>query len=527
MDSTRFITTQRGLAFLLVLLIADVPATAQQKPGTAVEKMASAIERALKAVTGAEEARPARPVRPAMPAAGFRPAQEAVARPAKDVDARLKRLQSHAAVMQEWFDLQAELTEPQQRELAKALEASISDLQKSWKAGDAQDRQRVFDDFFPIVFTDLTGPALYLEGAGTEAVKDKVALPEKQANQLSEALAEREEFYRAAALGYVLNLLDEYFFFTPEQREKMAEIVSKKVDLNAACYSMQTQAQKNRYFRYFNETSVNGMVFPLEPSGTLSDNQQVLADELTGASSAVSGNSEYIALSTSADPETMEQTLTDVGNTQRTRLQQNLAVRIDFYQSTDDLTERDVRRLTLAGKGAMDAVIREWKAKTRQSFERYREQFAGRNVSISLGPPQISQLLANELWMHTVKTVLPENPKAIANRDRMLRAARAKFVVAMLDRELWLEPFQRQRLLESVEELLPFDDVVRSRHQQNIEELTLLCIPLFKLSKLELTILSPSQRMAWNGMKGLFTENNGYVRVQTKRNGTLTIPLPK
>ncbi len=527
MDSRRFITTKRGLVFLLVLLIAEVPATAQQKPGTAVEKMASAIERALKALTGQEEARPAPPVRPAMPAAALMPAQEAVARPAKDGDTRLKRLKSHAAVMQDWFDLQAELTEPQQRELASALKASISNLQKSWKAAGAQDRQSVFDDFFPIVFTDRTGPALYLEGAGAEAIKDKVALPERQANQLSEALAEREEFYRSAALGYVLNLLDEYFFFTPDQRKKMAEIVSKKIDLNAACYSMQTQEQERRYFRYFNETSVIGMVFPWKPKDILSDNQKVLAAELTQPPSGTPVTREYIALSTKADPETMEQTLTDAANTQRTRLQQNLAVRIDFYQSTGDLSERDVRRLTLAGKGAMDAVIRAWKAKTSQSLERYREQFAGQNVSIGLRPPQISQLLANEFWTHTVKTVVPTDATAITDRDQTLKAARAKFAVAMLDRELWLEPFQRERLLKSIEQRLPADDVSKSHRQQNIDEISLLCLPLFKLSRLELTILSPAQRTAWKGMKEPFTENNSYLRVQTKRNGTLTIPLPK
>lgn len=527
MDSRRFITTQRGLAFLLVLLIADVPATAQQKPGTAVEKMASAIERALKALTGAEEARPARPVRPAMPAAEFRPAQEAVARPAKDVDTRLKRLQSHAAVMQEWFDLQAELTEPQQRELAAALEASISDSQKSWKAGDAQDRQRVFDDFFPIVFTDLTGPALYLEGAGTEAVKDKVALPEKQANQLSEALEEREEFYRAAALGYVLNLLDEYFFFTPEQREKMAEIVSKKVDLNAACYSMQTKERARRSFQYFPSTSVIGTVVTWKPNGFFSDNQKVLAVALTAPQSAASGNSEAFPVMTAEDAETVQQRLKDVSAAQRTRLQHNLAVRIDFYESTCDLSERDVRRLTLAGKGTMDSVIRAWKANTRKNIERYQQQNAGRNVVVAFPVPSISQLLANELWTHTVKSSVPENSQAITNRDETLKDARAKFVVAMLDRELWLEPFQRERLLKSVQKMLPSGDVAKSSYQRNTDELTLLCIPLFKLSKLELTILSPAQRTVWKGMKEPFTENNGYVRVQTKRNGTLTIPLPK
>jgi len=71
------------------------------------------------------------------------------------------------------------------------------------------------------------------------------------------------------------------------------------------------------------------------------------------------------------------------------------------------------------------------------------------------------------------------------------------------------------------------DPFASNVYQQNTDELSLLCIPLFKLSKLDLTILSPPQRAVWAGMKKPFTKQNGYLRVQTKHAGTMMIRLPK
>lgn len=518
------LTISRGMAFFIVLLMAGAPVLAQQKQATAIEEVAAAIEKALKSLTGAKQAKRPAPARPAMPAApafggGFM-AAPAGAPLEKDAAKRLQRLQSHAAVLQDWIDLQVELSEEQKQQLTNTLKSKMFDLQMSWKTNAAQNNQRALDDFFPICFTDLTGPALYLDGAGMEAVTKNESVAEDKAGKLLQALDKREAFYQAAARGYVLNLMDDFYFFTSVQREKIGEIVAKKVDLNAACFSMQTARAGSRYVQYFTSTSVAGTIVLGNQDRILTVNQKRLA--------VGSNHSNYVPISTGDDAESLQQQLKDSANTQRKLLNQHLAARIDFYQSTGELSDREVRRLQLASKGAMDDVMKAWKANTTKSIEGYktREAFAGRNVRISMAVPDITKLLDNPLWTQTVETVVPKSSQVLFKRRKTMKEARAKFIVAMLDRELWLDSFQRERLLKSVRKIMPPTDEPNN-HQRNIDEISSLCLPLFKLSKLDLTILSPAQRTVWKDMKEPFTLASGYVRIQTRRHGTLSIRIPK
>ncbi len=451
-----------------------------------------------------------------------------VARPEQDVKDRLNRLQSHSVVLQDWIHLHAELSTEQKTQLGTSLQSSISKLQESWKQQPNQrNQQQALDDFFPINFTDDTGPAFRLDEAGVQVVLDDDELPKETTSQLSDALNERKAFYRDAALGYVLNLLDDYLFLTPDQRQKMAEeMQSYRLNLDDACYSL--HGKHSNYYQYFQSTSVTTTLASLKTAGLLTQSQEDITTDLRSQPSNATSNPNYMLISTGDDEETFHQQLRDTGKQQLKRLSQHVAARIDFYQSIGSLSDRNVRRLRLASKGAMDDVITSWKSNTTKSFERYQTQeFAGQNMRIHMSLPTVESLVSNELWKDTVESMVPESSDGLFNRGRAIGNARAKFAVAMLDRELWLDSFQRERLLKSVSKLLPAGSGDSNSHRQSTDELSLLCIPLFKLSKLELTILSPAQRQVWAEMKKPFTEQNGYLRAKTKQFGNMSIRLSR
>lgn len=520
MDSDRLTARWLVSATLVIFSPVDVPVIAQQKQPTAIEQMAAALESALKTLAGRDQ----KPARPAAPVAAVELRElvaPVVARPEADVEQRLQRLESHAIVLQDWIDLHVELSEKQRQHLSAAASAVIAQSQGRWKAGDGGNTSAL-DDFFPINFTDVDGPARELDQAAFTVLTTDRFVSSDQAAIVLRATSEREDFYRDAALGYVLNLLDDVFFLTPEQRKQISEILSK-VSLNGACFSIGSTL-RNQYFR---TVSVAGVVASGRLNSVLSPNQRLM----TGTGDGTLGYilPDHLVIRRGDATETQQETLKTSAATQSQRLNQNLAVRIDFYQSTCGLSDKQARHLQLAGKGALDDVIRTWKANTTKTMERskiHQQRFAGQNVPIAIPTASLEQLLSNTLWTQTVESMVSADSEAIKHRDKARQEAQAKFAVALLDRELWLEPFQRERLLKSVEKTLPSVDDVNN-YQQNVEELSLLCVPLLKLSRLDLTILSPAQRTVWNGMKEHFTLNGDYVQVQMKRHRTLSIRLPE
>jgi len=510
--------------FLIVLFSAGFPVKAQEKPATAIEKAASLVEQAIKAVTGARQAKPAAPDPAPAPIFNRGLMHERavlVERSKEEIQTRLKRLQLQAVVQQDWIDLHTELSEEKQRRLATEFTTEVAALQASWKADQSQ---RALGGAFPICFTDSLGPATELERDVHQRMNRIALLSEEQSENLSRAIAEREELRRTAAVGYVLNLFDKELYFTPTQREAIREAVVDQVDLNASSFSMQPRGRPGIHNPYFNEASVLDVLVSGKQHEVLSDNQKQLAGDLT----APPTSQQHVMISTGDDEETLQENLREIVKFQRQRLTRMLAVRADFYQATHALTDQQVRRLRVAGKGAIKDVLTNWKTNTTATAKRYRDrnQFGGRNVQFGMSVPQVRQVTDNNFWKQTVESVISEDSEAMNVREATRRKAIARFIVAMLDRELWLESFQRERLLRSVLKSLPATDDAQA-NQDRFDEIALLCIPLFKLSKLDLTILSPTQRAVWKIMKQPLKVNSGYVRVQTKKHGTVSFRIPK
>ncbi|MEZ6127178.1 MAG: hypothetical protein R3C59_00685 [Planctomycetaceae bacterium] len=515
---TRWLKNLLTLAVLAVALMA--PTQAQQRPATAIEKLAELLGGALKAATGKEEPKAARPA----PAVLF--AQPAVPLAEKEVKERLKRLQAYAAVMQDWVDAQCELTEEQTKNLAAATDKAISVEQLSWKNGRPNDQRnnRGLSDFFPVRFTDTNGAARAVEILRVRSKLTGVQLTTEQTEKLAAAVEERKQFHRGAALGYILNLLDDELFLTADQRQVIGAGIRKKVNLEAACYSFMPQTY------YFDQTSIVDTVREgndyLE---VLTKSQKQRAKDLAALDGGSYNSEQYISFSSDEGIDTWQDKLREAGLTQKERLQRAVAVRVDFYEMAYDLPPQSARRLLVAGKGAVDEVVAAWQEQTQRQLKSYEDQmgrFAGGNFSFSMSVADIRQLEHNDIWKYTVESVVTGTTDAMAARNEARSAANARFIVAMLDKELWLEPFQRDRLLTAVQNELPSPDY-NDPNRRYFGEISLLCIPLFKFSKHDLTVLSRNQKTTWEVIREPFQFDGNYVRVQMQNGGQMSFVIPK
>jgi hypothetical protein len=239
-------------------------------------------------------------------------------------------------------------------------------------------------------------------------------------------------------------------------------------------------------------------------------------------------NSEqYILFQSTEGIDTWQDKLTEVTVEQRKRLARAVDVRVAFHGLSQSLSEQEIHYLRVAGKGAVEEVITAWKELSRRQLKSYEDQvmrFNG-NFSFGLSVADVEKLEVNDIWKHAVESLTTQDTDALARRDAVRLDATARFVVAMLDRELWLNSDQRDVLLEAVKKELPDPDY-RISNSRYYGEVTLLCIPLFKLSKTDLAIFTAPQQKAWDAMQNMFQLDGNYVRVQMKNGGQMSFSLP-
>ncbi|MEZ6060552.1 MAG: hypothetical protein R3C19_09340 [Planctomycetaceae bacterium] len=201
-------------------------------------------------------------------------------------------------------------------------------------------------------------------------------------------------------------------------------------------------------------------------------------------------------------------------------------LRTSWLQQTLDLKPEQTRHLTVAGKGAATQCVAKWKEQTRRSLDRWKDraaqQFAGRNVRYGLSLPRTEQLDQNNLWQHTVQKF--DTAGVQQERSRFQRDAVARYLTAMLDKELWLTADQREPLEALVRESLP--ESFRPR-QTYLKEVELLVIPLFGIADDDVSqVLTKSQQAAWQEIRNQFQVNGRTVLMDTQNGNQFHFALP-
>lgn len=504
---------------LTTAMLCIAPASAQAQ-ATAMERLAAAIGDALKAATG-KDVRRQRGVAEQVFAQPVMPAQLT---PEAELKERNVRLKAYSAVAADWLDDRVKLQPAQQQKLQKIIQARIATSQvAARKPQDNNQRgNQGFSDYFAINFTDTKGAALDLNFLRKKKLLAEVALTPEQQSELDKFTIERKVFHDSANVGHILNQLDSELYFTADQRASMADIVRLKVPLGAACYSM------NPMNYYFQQTPIAAVITGEKQLKCLGVAQKLRAADLAGTSRDVNAE-QYVSFQSNEGIDLWQDKLKEAIQAQRKRMMRAVGVRVDFHRGQCEMPDVDARRLLVAGKGATDTLVAKWKTTASRQLKSYEEHAAMRgqgNFSFSIGAPDVQQIDGDSVWKHTIEQLLPAASDHLAHRNSVRMDATANFIVATLDRELWLSASQRDILFEAVRKELPSPDF-QIQNSRYYLEVSLLMIPLFKLGKRDLAVLSDTQEIAFEAMKKPFQVQNSYVVVQMKNGGQMHLQIPK
>ena len=511
-------------ASLLLAFLVNTPGVHGQvkKQPTAIEKLADLLGGALKAATGREEKKPARR---AVVRDMAQPAMDAAKIPEDEVKNRLERLTAWSGTMQEWISRNSDCTDEQKKQISEAAVKAIESAQRTWKQQPraAQRNNRALSDYFPIKFTNVNGAS---RAADLTRYQQKIAdagLSDEQRSRLTDAVKERTQFQQDASLGYILNLLDAELFLTSQQRETMARTMRSRITLDAACYSFQPQNY------YFQQTSLVPLVQGGNHLDELNAAQKLRAADLASIGRSGSYNIEqYILFQSQDGVDTWSEKLDEAITEQKSRLRRAINVRVSFQEASHGLSESQTHHLEVAGKGAVDDLMEQWKKTTRKQLKSYEDQmgrFNGGNFAFAVSVPDVHKLERDEVWTHAVEALTPDSSDTLAERNEARSHATAMFVVAMLDRELWLDKSQREQMLELVRKNLPSPDY-QIPNRNYFGEVTLLSIPLFRLSKQDVALFSAAQMKAWETVKKQLNFDGSMVRVHMKNGGEMSFQVP-
>lgn len=525
MNPMPFSTCLRSIV-VVILSVTLMPSTTvgQAEKATVIEKFADLLGGALKAATGRKVPnRPAPALRalaqPMMPAVPLNREDELID--------RHERLEAYADVSGEWLSTLLELNDAQQRTLRVThdQEVALSQADAKRRKVDNNDRShRYFADYFVIKFTDTDGAARRLDFTRHAHKLQEVNLAEAQKRTLEELTAERKAFFESAALGQLMNLLDAELFFAPEQRVEFSDGLRSTVNLDVTGFAFTTSTY------YFNQRIAGPLVQRGKFLNVLEDSQRRRLADITNAKNSSSSGRQYLLFSTSDGVDAWQEKLVTSIKEQRERLMRAIAVRVDFHRTQCNLSDETAHRLMVAGKGASDVVIAEWKRTSRTQLKGYEQQAAqwvGRgNMSFAVNLPNIQTLAANDIWTHSIESAVPEASDQLTERNRLRTQANAEFVVAMLDKELWLTQKQREHLIPVVFKMMPHPDKAMSSSSY-YNELALLGMTMFKFPDQDLPILTDKQKRAWKAMKKPLQTNGNYILVQRRNGGQMHVGLPQ
>ncbi|MEQ9411023.1 MAG: hypothetical protein RIK87_25150 [Fuerstiella sp.] len=507
----------------LLLLTAQVPAQAQEKQDTAIGKVADLIGDALRAAVGQRKAVRAEAVvdAPAMVAVE---AAEQPPRAASEVEQRLQRLNAWSAAMQSWIGHAGTLSDEQLQQLQQLATAEIKSSQQKWAKPNPRSANEPLLDTFPIKFTVRSGTAEQLDLA-RRPQKLKSILTEDQLTALQDAEQERRAFQFEAMVGYVLNLLDDELYLTAKQRQDMREPLAGELrGKENTSFSMFAQSY------YYPQSSITFLLQEGDHLQFLNDAQKNRASDFSniGRNGGSNNSEQYIMFESSEGTDGWYRKLKESAETQRARIQRACEVRVAYYQQICRLPDDRANHLRVAGKGVTDQLIRDWKKTTSRQLKNYEQQvglFNG-NFSFSMQVANQSQIDSHDLWKHTLESLSPEVADFVVARETVRRDATARFLTALLDRELWLLPEQRPQVQQLVQQSLPAKNNINP-YRNYMDEVAMLIVPLFKFSKQDATVFQGPQQAAWETLKKEFEFNGRYVLVHMKNGGQFHFPVPQ
>ncbi|MCR9198060.1 MAG: hypothetical protein NXI04_05425 [Planctomycetaceae bacterium] len=426
--------------------------------------------------------------------------------PASVLKERNARVDAYAACLMNWVAEELQLSESEQEALQAAIDEKCTQIKETKTA---QNRNNM-PGHMALKFTEDGALASRIDVLFSRKGLQELPLSDEQKEQLKAAFSRRKEHLANANIGQAINLIDGQFFLTQQQRKELAGCIANRLDVTRPCFSFMPQTY------YFKQQALTPVVAAVEVAELWSPAQKARADAL-GSTPNDGNNGQYLMFQMNGGTEDWDEQLQKHMTDQTEKMLTAMQVQVDYFKRLSTLSDQDTFYLQVAAKGAVDAAMTAWKRSTLQQLDRNREAFANRmgNIAFSIQTPRVESTQQNEIWSATLAELSPRNVELSKDRVEAIKDATAAYMVGLLDRELWLSDAQRTSLLKSIRKEVPAEGD-GLMNQEYFRALSYLCVPMFKLSKEDLKVLSPEQKQAWQVLKKPFSMNGQYVQFETE-----------
>lgn len=419
---------------------------------------------------------------------------------------RNARVDAYAGCLMQWVAGELQLSESDREALQAAIDEKCEQIRETKTA---QNRNNM-PGHMALKFTENGALASRIDALFTRKGLEQLPLSKEQKQQLKAAMSRRQEHLANANIGQAINLIDGQFFLTQQQRKELAGCIANRLDVSRPCFSFMPQTY------YFQQQALAPVVSAVEVAALWSPAQKARANTL-GSTPNDGNNGQYLMFQMNGGTDDWDEQLQKHMTDQTEKMLTAMQVQVDYFKRLSTLSDQDTFYLQVAAKGAVDAAMTAWKRSTLQQLDRNREAFANRmgNIAFSIQTPRVESTQQNKIWTATLAELSPKNAELSKDRVEAIKDATAAYMVGLLDRELWLSDEQRTALLKSIRKEVPAEGD-GLMNQEYFRALSYLCVPMFKLSKEDLKVLSPEQKQAWKVLKKPFSMNGQYVQFETE-----------
>lgn len=429
------------------------------------------------------------------------------------------RLKSHADAFRNWVDNQLDLTPEQKAKLEELVAAELQNSSDRRRKAGVVRSFRSLPSTTPIWFTLSRNIENFLCNAWMRSQIPEM-LSDQQQIAWHDATTERQRWTLSVNSNFVIAVLDDLIFLSDRQRDSMSEAVRLVTDESRR----KRLELESGIFRFPPESSIlptaqRYLFLSGPPRDVLNSGQKRI---LYGHSTRVVGggrpNTRVPLPIDAVDEKRIKEVIVEFRDKHLPDFAEYVEERVAVMHEELALTESQQRHLVVAGKGATKQCLFQWQTITIDNLLQMGKQIQGLNrpgmgtIARKVYGPSVRVIELELIWQHAITEITSSID--VQRKRPFRRTAIVEYVTAMLDKELWLSPDQREPLAALVDASFP---PAINIEQPQARELGLLVTPLFRIPDDELApVLRESQRRAWKSLQAEFKRRGDHVVLPLK-----------
>ncbi len=422
------------------------------------------------------------------------------------VNARGKRLEAYSAAFADWAARVCDLSSEERVALNESLAQQQAKLQERWQRNTHRHKTQM-SDYAPVSFTSIGGAGNYLSRKQLEPLL-REALTDDHREVLMAAFDKRLDEIRSAMLDDAVRMIDNELFLSVNQRQHLTmKLRSSLENVEDGVFTFNPREY------YLPHSSLIHALHVL-PDSDLTDVQWQRLNDVFNNSASDDRPLMFSLMAPESWPEQVDAASAGI----KSMYIRSARMRIEWLAETLNLSPEQEQHLTIAATGASIQCAAAWKQRANEQLKQWKDQqggqIAGRFLQFSIRVPSDDEFDRNQLWQHSLSKLGAAD--AIRIREEFHQSVRERYLVAMLDKELWLTEEQREPLAAMVASTL---STFGQNETDSYKEIRLLTIPLAGIANDKLAdLLTEAQQTAWKTLQSQF-QIIGDVVVMKMQNG--------